>query len=187
MLIGSAPPERCLAPRPSFGAAEPLTRPPPLALATRPGVACTTTGLDRLPHDGRGQPRRHRCCRAHEPRGRPLSHTPAWPAVDDLGSGPVRRGEALRGGRGPALAWEGEEALRRASHRQPGLGRGRPRLPGPARPSPATDGWEALAQPGGALLGALASDQRGPQAPSRCAGPPPPRPRQRAPGPARPR
>jgi hypothetical protein len=174
VLIGSAPPERCLAPRPSFGAAEPLTRPPPLALATRPGVACTTTGLDRLPHDGRGQPRRHRCCRAHEPRGRPLSHTPAWPAVDDLGSGPVRRGEALRGGRGPALAWEGEEALRRASHRQPGLGRGRPRLPGPARPSPATDGWEALAQPGGALLGALASDQRGPQAPSRCAGQPPP-------------
>jgi hypothetical protein len=145
-----------------------------MALATRPGVACTTTGLERWPHAGRGPPRRPRGCRAHAPLGRPLSHTPAVPALDDLGLGPVRRGEALRGGRGPACAWEGEEALRRARPLPPGLGRGRPRLPGPARPRPATDGWEALEQHGGALLGAVADDQRGPQAPSRCAGPPPP-------------
>src|SRR5207247_8037381 len=94
VLLGSAHPERLLAPRPSLGDAEPLTRQPPMALATRPGVACTTTGLERLPNAGRDPPRRHRGCRAHAPLGRPLSHTPAGPALDDLGLGPVRRGEA---------------------------------------------------------------------------------------------
>ena len=86
-----------------FGAAEHLARKPTNALATGEVVAFNKTGIARLTHDGRGQARWHSCCRAEDDLGGHLHHTPAFPAFDDLGIGPVSRGRRLGVGLGPRL------------------------------------------------------------------------------------
>ena len=101
-----------LYPRPIFGAAEPLARATPVALATRQVGPFDDTGMDGLTAGGNGEAMRHGFLRAADARGGSLHHAPPFPALDDLGLGPVSRWEERGCGLGSALARDVPENFR---------------------------------------------------------------------------
>jgi len=111
VIIGQALPQMLLSPGQIFGAAQDRACKPTMALATRPGVTFNKTGVDRLTDCGGRSARWHRRFRTEDDLRGDFSHVSPCPALDDLGIGQGRRGEARGCGLGPTFARDGQENL----------------------------------------------------------------------------